>query len=67
MGSFRFWAKRLFKDTIAALISDYHLELPRTPGFKFDGWLEGQASLLQGLAKKARRNAGGAKSGSTSS
>ena len=66
-GSSRFWTKRLFKDTIAALVTEYNLELPKIPGFKFDGWLEDQASLLQGLAKKARRNSGGAKSGSTSS
>ena len=66
-GSSRIWTKRLFKDTIAALVSEHQLELPMIPGFKFDRWLEDQADLLQGLAKKARRNSGGAKSGSTSS
>ena len=62
----RIWTKRLFKDTISALVSDNNLELPRIPGFSFDTWLEDQATLMQGLAKKARRNAGHTPRGSSS-
>ena len=54
----RFWTKRLFKDTLSELVTEYQLELPRIPGFDMDGWLEDQAKLLQSLAKKARRNKG---------
>ena len=57
-GKSRFWTKRLFIDTLSALLNDYQLELPRIPGFSLHSWLKEQAGLLHDLAKRARRNSG---------
>lgn len=54
----RIWAKRLFRDSLDKLVTDYQLEFPRLPGFSYTAWLEDQANLLQTLAKKAKRNTG---------
>ena len=61
----RFWTKRVFQDSVKALVDDYGLNLPKLPGFDMNAWVIDQAKLLQSLAQKAQRNFGRLPSGSS--
>ena len=61
----RFWTKRVFQDSVKALVDDYGLNLPKLPGFDMNTWVIDQAKLLQSLAQKAQRNFGRLPSGSS--
>lgn len=63
----RYWTKKLMRDSIDALVTDFKLVLPQLPGFNYSDWLKEQTKLFHELSKKARRNFNRSSSGSMDS
>ena len=53
----RFWTKAAFRDALQKMVTDRGLQIPMTSGFSWSEWLKDQASSLQELSQRARKNA----------
>ena len=52
----RLFTEGIVKDALQKVMTDHAVELPSTPGFTLDCWLDTTASSLSKLLQRARRS-----------